>query len=132
MKEIIAEFARNETIRQLSAAAKTAWIHERSRLYRHRPNISPVTAAVSVKPGKYAPVGNASEPMKSPSAETSAAQAGAVEHRAQRYRGKAESDFHKRGVEREHPREQHIRREQYRRDGELTCSYLHYYNTTFP
>ena len=46
-------------------------------------------------------------------------------------RGKAEADLHKRGVEREHPRQQHIRREQYRRDGELTCSYLHYYNTTF-
>ena len=60
MKEIIAEFARKETIRQLSAAARTAGSHERERLYRHRPNISPVTAAVSVKPGKYAPVGHAS------------------------------------------------------------------------
>ena len=101
MKEIIAEFARNETIRQLSAAEIRAG-RERERA------------------DEVAQRGDERRPS------------GAVEHRAQRYRGKAESDFHKRGVEREHPREQHIRCEQYRRDGELTCSYLHYYNITFP
>ena len=64
MKEIIAEFARNETIRQVERRPLKQRGSTSAHAYRHRPNISPVTAAVSVKPGKYAPVGNASEPMR--------------------------------------------------------------------
>ena len=72
----MALLARYEISTQLRTAARIGKRQSEARRYRHRPKIAPVQAAVSVKPGKYAPVGNSSEPSRSPSAATPAAHQG--------------------------------------------------------
>ena len=70
----LAVLARKLTSTTFKAAAAAAFQPE--YFFRKRPKISPVTAAVSVNPGKYAPVGKIKEPSRSPKAPQTAAQTG--------------------------------------------------------
>lgn len=81
-------------------------------------------AAVTVKPGKYAPVGNRSEPTKVAQPGADRRPAGAVEHAADHHRGKAEADLRQRHVKRKNAREYYV-------EGDEHCAYRNFFRAYF-